>query len=243
VRFSDKVCLVTGGGSGIGKATCLRLASEGGKVLVVDLKQDAARQSVETIRRRGGQAEAAGADVSDTAHVRSAVKAAVDRWGRIDILVNDAAMMTFKPLVDLEEAEFDRVLAVNLRSVFLFCKYAAPHMPPGSAVVNVSSVHAHETTPNVAPYVASKGGMEALTRAVALEWRPRKIRINCVAPGAVDTPMLWNNPNVKSGSEKVAGAVGTPEDLAAAICFLASDEAKFVNGTTLIADGARLDVL
>jgi NAD(P)-dependent dehydrogenase (short-subunit alcohol dehydrogenase family) len=85
--------------------------------------------------------------------------------------------------------------------------------------------------------------MEAFTRAVALEWRPRKIRINCVAPGAVDTPMLWNNPNVKSGREKVGGAVGTPEDLAAAICFLASDEARFVNGTTLIADGARLDVL
>jgi len=145
--------------------------------------------------------------------------------------------------VDLEDAEFDRVLAVNLRSVFLFCKYAAPHMPPGSAVVNVSSVHAHETEAGVAPYAASKGGMEAFTRALALEWRPRKIRINCVAPGAVDTPMLWNNPNVKSGRETVGGAVGAPEDLAAAICFLASDEAKFVKGTTLIADGARLDVL
>jgi len=243
MRFSEKACVVTGGGSGIGRATCLRLASEGGKVLVVDLKESAAGECVSAIRAAGGQARAAKADVSDAAEVRAAVKAAVDAWGRIDVLVNDAAMMTFKPVVDLEEAEFDRVLAVNLRSVFLFCKYAAPHMPPGSSVVNVSSVHAHETTPNVAPYVASKGGMEALTRAVALEWRPRKIRINCVAPGAVNTPMLWNNPNVKSGREKVSGAVGTPEDLAAAICFLASDEAKFVNGTTLIADGARLDVL
>jgi hypothetical protein len=139
------------------------------------------------------------------------VKAAVDAWGRIDVVVNDAAMMTFKPIVELEDEQFDRVLAVNLRSVFLFCKYAGPHMPPGGAVVNVSSVHAHETEPNVAPYVASKGGMEAMTRALALEWRPRKIRINCVAPGAVDTPMLWNNPNVKSGKEKPGGAVGSPE--------------------------------
>jgi NAD(P)-dependent dehydrogenase (short-subunit alcohol dehydrogenase family) len=243
MRFSDKVCLVTGGGSGIGRATCLRLASEGGKVLVIDLKADKAADTVAEITRRGGEARAATADVSNSAQVRAAVKAAVDAWGRVDVVVNDAAMMTFKPIVELEEEDFDRVLAVNLRSVFLFCKYAVPHMRPGGAVVNVSSVHAHETEATVAPYAASKGGMEAFTRAVALEWGPRKVRINCVAPGAVDTPMLWNNPNVKSGREKVQGAVGTPEDLAAAICFLASDEAKFINGTTLIADGARLDVL
>jgi NAD(P)-dependent dehydrogenase (short-subunit alcohol dehydrogenase family) len=243
MRFSDKVCLVTGGGSGIGRATCRRLAAEGGKVLVVDVNEGAARDCVSEIQGRGGEARPAKADVSDSAQVRAAVKAAVDAWGRIDVLVNDAAMMTFKPIVELEDEQFDRVLAVNLRSVFLFCKYAGPHMPPGSAVVNVSSVHAHETEANVAPYVASKGGMEAMTRALALEWRPRKIRINCVAPGAVDTPMLWNNPNVKSGKEKPGGAVGSPEDLAAAICFLASAEAKFVNGTTLVADGARLDVL
>ena len=113
----------------------------------------------------------------------------------------------------------------------------------GRRIVNTSSVHAHETEAGVAPYAACKGGMEAFTRVLALEWRPRKIRVNCVAPGAVDTPMLWNNPNVKSGKEKSTGAVGKPEDIAAAICFLASDEARFINGTTLVADGARLDIL
>ena len=243
MRFSDKVCLVTGGGSGIGRATCLRLASEGGKVLVVDLNADKAADTVSEITRRGGEARAATADVSNAAQVRAAVKAAVEAWRRIDVVVNDAAMMTFKPVIELDDADFDRVLAVNLRSVFLFCKYAGPHMKPGGAVVNVSSVHAHETEANVCPYAASKGGMEAFARALALEWGPRKVRVNCVAPGAVDTPMLWNNPNVKSGKEKVQGAVGSPDDLAAAICFLSSDEARFVNGTTLVVDGARLDIL
>ena len=107
-------------------------------------------------------------------------------------------------------------------------------------IINTSSVHAHQTTKDVAPYATSKGAIEAFTRAVSLDYPIEKIRINCVAPGAVDTPMLWSNPNVKDGSEKVEGAVGTPEDIAEVICFLASDESKFINGTTIVADGGRL---
>src|SRR5438270_10790887 len=110
-------------------------------------------------------------------------------------------------------------------------------MPTGGAIVNISSVHAFETTKNVVPYATSKDGMEALTRAFSEELADRKIRINCVAPGAVDTPMLWNNPNIKSGAEKIEGAVGKPENIAGAICFLAADEAAFVTGTTLVVDG------
>jgi glucose 1-dehydrogenase len=124
-------------------------------------------------------------------------------------------MMTFTPIVELPDQDWDRVLAVNLRSVFLFCKYGVPHMPAGGAIVNISSVHAHETTKNVVPYASSKGGMEAFTRGFSEELAQRKIRINCVAPGAVDTPMLWSNPNVKSGAEKIQGAIGKPEDIAA----------------------------
>jgi len=247
MRFRDKVALVTGGGSGIGRATCLRLAGEGARVLVVDLNPEHGNDTVERIERGGGGGGGGGrfvrADVGVIDDVRQAVEAAVRAWGRIDVLVNDAAMMTFKPVVDLSVEDWDHVMNVNLRSVFLFCKYAIPHMPPGSAIVNVSSVHAHETEALVAPYAASKGGMEAFCRALTLELEDRKIRVNCVAPGAVDTPMLWDNPNVKSGKEKVKGAVGKPEDLAAAICFLASPEARFVNGTTLVVDGARLDIL
>ena len=146
-------------------------------------------------------------------------------------------------MVELDDEDWDKVLAVNLRSVFLFCKYAMPHMPPGGAIVNISSVHAHETTKNVVPYASSKGGMEAFTRGFSEELAPKKIRINCVAPGAVDTPMLWNNPNVKSGAEMIQGAVGQPDDIAAAVCFLAAPEARFITGTTLVVDGGRLDIL
>ncbi|WP_458095785.1 SDR family NAD(P)-dependent oxidoreductase [Roseomonas sp. WA12] len=240
MRFAERVCLVTGGGSGIGRATCLRLAAEGGRVAVVDLKEDRAAEVAEAIRAAGGEGLAVRADVSASADVQAAIGQVVERWGRLDAIVNCAAMMTFTPLLDTAEADFERVLGVNLRSVFLFVKHGVPHMPKGGAVVNVSSVHAHQTTPNVVPYAASKGGMEAMTRGLSIELEGRGIRINCVAPGAVDTPMLWDNPNVKSGAETITGAVGKPEDLAAAIAFLASGEAAYVTGTTLIVDGGRL---
>jgi glucose 1-dehydrogenase len=111
------------------------------------------------------------------------------------------------------------------------------------AIVNISSVHAHESEAGVAPYAASKGALEAFTRVLSMELEKSKTRVNCVAPGAVNTPMLWNNPNVKSGKEKIKGAVGEPGDIAAAVAFLASDEARFITGTTLIVDGGRLDIL
>jgi glucose 1-dehydrogenase len=243
MRFSGKVCLVTGGGSGIGRATCERLAGEGGRVVVVDLNQDHGNQTVEAIHSAGGEAVFARADVGNADDIKNSINIAVSKWRALDVLVNDAAMMTFQPILELPDGDWDKVLRVNLKSIFLYCKYGVPHMKPGSAIVNVSSVHAHETTKNVVPYAASKGGMEAFTRGFSEELADRKIRINCVAPGAVDTPMLWGNPNVKSGVEKVTGAIGKPEDLAAAICFLASPEARFITGTTLIVDGGRLDIL
>jgi NAD(P)-dependent dehydrogenase (short-subunit alcohol dehydrogenase family) len=218
------------------------MAREGGKVLVVDLNEEHAAEAAKAITDAGGAAAFAKADVSRSADVQAAIQSAVDPWGKIDVVVNNAAMMTFKPVVDLSEEEWDHVLAVNLKSVFLFCKFSIPHMTAG-AIVNVSSVHAHQTTANVIPYAASKGGMEAFARGLSREYPDGKLRVNCVAPGAVDTPMLWSNPNIKSGAEKIEGKIGKPEDLAAAICFLASDEARYIDGTTLIVDGGRLDIL
>jgi NAD(P)-dependent dehydrogenase (short-subunit alcohol dehydrogenase family) len=243
MRFSGKVCVVSGGGSGIGRAACERFAAEGGKIAVVDLNEQDGRETAERICSQGGEALFARADVSDAAQVRAAIDASVARWHRVDVIVNDAATMTFSPILDLTEADWDKVMAVNLRSLFLFCKYGVPHMPAGSAIVNISSVHAHETTRNVVPYATSKGGVEAFTRGFSEELADRKIRINAVAPGAVNTPMLWNNPNVRTGAEKITGAVGEPDDIAAAICFLASDDARFITGTTLVVDGGRLDIL
>jgi glucose 1-dehydrogenase len=243
MRFDGKVAIITGGGSGIGKATSLQLAREGAKVTIADLNDQNGQATEREIQAEGHEAFFTHCDVGNPDHIRATIAATVNKWTHIDVLVNNAAMMTFQPILDLTDDDFDHVLHVNLRSVFLFCKYAVAHMPPGSAIVNTSSVHAHETTVNVVPYATSKGGMEAFTRGFAEELAARKIRINCVAPGAVDTPMLWNNPNVKSGVEKVKGAVGRPEDIAAAICFLAAPEARFITGTTLIVDGGRLDIL
>jgi glucose 1-dehydrogenase len=243
MRFANKVCIVTGAGSGIGKAVAKQLAREGGLVVAVDWNEQHGIQTVQEIAAASGEAVFAKCDVGAQGDVKAAVQLALQRWSRIDVVVNDAAMMTFQPVTDLPEQDWDKVMGVNLRSVFLFCKYAVPHMPPGGAIVNISSVHAHETTRNVVPYATSKGGMEAFTRGFSEEIAPRKLRINCVAPGAVDTPMLWNNPNIKSGVEKVEGAIGKPEDIAAAVCFLASPEARFITGTTLVVDGGRLDIL
>jgi len=242
MRFTDKVCIVTGAGSGIGRATAQRLASEGAVVTVVDRNEDGGNETVQMITGQNGTAMFVKCDVGVEEEIKQAVDKTVEKWAKVDVLINNAAMMTFKKIVDLSSNEWDAVMRVNIKSVFLFCKFALPHMTNG-AVVNVSSVHAHETTANVIPYASSKGAMEAFVRGASQEYPATQARFNCVAPGSVDTPMLWNNPNVKSGIEKPTGAIGKPEELAAAICFLASSESSFVNGTTLVVDGARLDIL
>lgn len=242
MRFQDKVCIVTGGGSGIGRACCIQLAMEGGIVIVAGRTESEGVEVVHTISAASGKAEIYTVDVGFADQIKACVDFVLAKYGRVDVLVNCAAMMTFTPIVDLEPLDWDKLMEVNLRSVFLFSKYCLPHMRGGS-IVNVSSVHAHQTTPNVVPYAASKAAMEGFTRGLALEVPTEHARINCVAPGAVDTPMLWENPNVKSGKEKITGAVGKPAELAAAICFLASPEASFITGTTLAVDGGRLAML
>jgi len=234
MRFTNKVCLVTGGASGIGRATCERFGAEGGVAIVVDVDDEGGNQTADTITAAGGRAIFVKADVSVSADVQAVVKRVVNDFGRIDVLVNNAATQTFKRVVDLEEDEWDRVIAVNLRSVFLFCKYCLPHMENG-VIVNVSSVHAHEAGTNVAPYASSKGGLEAFTRALSREYKPSNIRVNCVAPGGVNTPMLWTNPAIK-GMNRDDVLYCEPEQIAAVICFLASAEASPIIGTTVMAD-------
>ncbi|WP_045687980.1 SDR family NAD(P)-dependent oxidoreductase [Hymenobacter sp. AT01-02] len=238
-RFQNKVCLVTGGTAGIGRATALRLAQEGGCVAVLGRDAQEGREVVRTIRAAGGQAIFISADVGKDAHLVRAVERICKTWQRIDVLVNNAAMMTFEPILKLQPKAWDTLMHINLRALFRLTQLCLPHMK-GGAIVAVSSVHAHQSTPNVAPYAASKGAIEAFVRGVSLEIPHTHARINAVAPGAVDTAMLWSNPNVKSGKEKVTGQVGTPEELAAAVCFVASSEANFMNGTTLVLDGGRL---
>lgn len=241
MRFTDKICLVTGGASGIGRATCKGFAADGGTVIVVDIDAAGGNQTVNIIAEAEGQAIFTRADVSDAGDVRAAVNTVISRFGRIDILVNNAATMTFKRVVDLDVEEWDRVIAVNLRSAFLFCKYSLPHMQNG-VIVNVSSVHAHETGGDVASYATSKGGLEAFTRALSREYKPADIRVNCIAPGGVNTPMLWSNPALQ-GMNPNDVLYSEPEQIAAIICFLASPEASPITGTTLVADMGLLATL
>lgn len=242
MRFKNKVCIITGGSSGIGLATSLQFAREGAKVAILSRTEKEGVEALKEIEKAGGKAVFLKTDIAIPADLEAAFKAVIKKWKKIDVLVNNAAMMTFKPIKEISIEEWDHLMAVNMRAVFLLSKYCLEHMKKG-AIVNVSSVHAHETTPNVVPYATSKGAMEAFTRGVSMEYKSSQVRVNCVAPGAVDTPMLWENPRVKSGKEKIEGEIGKPEDIAAAICFLASDEAKFINGTTLVVDGGRLNIL
>lgn len=241
MRFSNKVCLVTGGTSGIGRATCQRLAAEGGTIVALGRDRADGAETVRLITKAGGKAVFMACELTKSRSIAAVVKKVLANHHRIDVLVCDAAMMTFDRIADLPLSQWDELMLVNLRSLVQLTQLCLPHMPAGSAIVAISSVHAHQTTANVVPYATSKGGLEAFVRGLSLELDRKQTRINAVAPGAVDTPMLWDNPNVKSGAEKIDKAtVGTPEELAAAIAFMASAEASFVHGTTLVVDGGRL---
>jgi NAD(P)-dependent dehydrogenase (short-subunit alcohol dehydrogenase family) len=180
-------------------------------------------------------------DVSREDQVIAAVDATIGRFGGWDYMVNNAGTMLFKKIEEQTEQDWRGILDVDLLGAFFFTKQAFLRMRPGGAIVNVSSVHAVETEPLVAPYAAAKAALLSLTRSAALEGKAKGIRANAVLPGAVDTPMLWDNPNVKAGVEVIDKAdVGAPEDLAAAIAFLLRDEARFVDGASLRVDGGRL---
>jgi NAD(P)-dependent dehydrogenase (short-subunit alcohol dehydrogenase family) len=170
------------------------------------------------------------------------VGAAIERFGRIDVIVNNAGLMTFKTLAEFTGDDWLKVLRVDLLGAAFFTRQGFLHFgEKGGAIVNIASVHAVETSANAAPYSAAKAALLSLTRTTSIEGRDVNIRANAILPGAIDTPMLWENPNVKSGAETIHKRdVGTPEDIAAAVAFLASDDAKFITGTTLAVDGGRL---
>lgn len=238
-RFEDKVAIVTGAAGGIGAAIAARLYAEGAAVLIADLNEDRAQAAAASL---GAKAMGFGCDVGSEEQVEACVKAAVDHFGRVDIIVNNAGLMSFKTLAQWSGDDWLDILRVDLLGAAFFTKQGFLFFgDKGGVIVNIASVHAVETSANVAPYAAAKAGMLSLTRSTAIEGRDARIRANAVLPGAIDTPMLWNNPNVQSGAETIDNRdVGTPENIAAAVAFLASDDATFITGTTVTVDGGRL---
>jgi len=242
-----KVAVITGGGSGIGRAAARLFAAEGARVVVADLVGDAARAAAEEITSAGGQAIAVGADVTDQTQVESIVSAAVDEYGALHVLFNNAGIFPDDDggLLDTPIETWDRVMDVNLKAVWLCCRAAVPAMieSGGGSVVNVASFVAlmGAATAQVA-YTASKGGVLAFTRELAVEYARRGIRANALCPGPIQTPLLEA---LIADPERRArrlvhipmGRFGQPEEIARAALFLASDQASFMTGAALVVDG------
>jgi NAD(P)-dependent dehydrogenase (short-subunit alcohol dehydrogenase family) len=242
MKLNKRIAIVSGAASGIGLAVARRLLQDGACVMLVGRTQEKLDIAMADLEKEAaGRVATALCDVGQEDMVAAAVDATIEKFGGWDIVVNNAGLMGFKPIEEQTADDWRSTLDVDLLGAFYFIKQAFLRMRRGGAVVNVSSMHAVETEPLVAPYAAAKAALLSLTRSGSIEGKAKGIRVNAVLPGAVDTPMLWDNPNVKSGAEVIDKAdVGKPEDLAAAIAFLASDDAAFVNGATLNVDGGRL---
>ena len=249
MRVRDKVALVTGAAQGIGFACARALAREGAKVVLADRDGPGAARAAEALAGEGFTAKSVACDVSRKAEVDAAVAAAVEAFGRLDILVANAGIVHAAEFLDLAEADFDRVLAVNLKGVFLAGQAAARQMVKqgsGGAIVNMSSVNAVLAIPNQVPYVVSKGAINQLTKVMAMALAAHRIRVNGIGPGTILTELakkavLGNREaERKILSRTPMGRMGEPDEVAAVAVFLASDEASYLTGQTIYPDGGRL---
>jgi NAD(P)-dependent dehydrogenase (short-subunit alcohol dehydrogenase family) len=247
--LAGRVVLVTGGGSGIGEAICVRFVQEGGEVVVTTRDPDHLARSVERVAAVADRAPLGlRMDVTDAASVTGAVDAVVERFGRIDVLCANAGVdLPRAPAIqDVTDDEWDRVMAVNVTGTFLVTRACVPHIPDGGAVVTIGSINSFVAWPNDLPYTTSKGAVLQFTRALALDLAPRGIRANCVCPGVIDTPLTRAFIDAAPDPDEVVREyemisplerMGTAEEVANAALFLASDEASFITGSALIVDG------
>ena len=244
MRISEKVAIITGAASGIGRTTAILFAKEGGKVIVADQNGVGGNETVDMIRSDGGQAIFERVNVTSATDIQNMVETTINTYGKLNILVNNSGIAIRLPVVDLPEEDWDRNIDVNLKSIYLSSKYAIPRMieNKGGSIVNIASIYGIVGGRIRAAYTASKGGVVNLTRSMALDYALHKIRVNCVCPGVVNTPLLKNILKTPEEYQALAdlhpmGRLGDMLEIAQGILYLASDASSFVTGIALPIDG------
>lgn len=248
MRFIGKTVVVTGGGSGIGRAAAFRFAREGAQVTVADIDSQSGEETVALLKDNGGKAIFAQTDVADSAQIQELMNRTVSEFGSLHVMFNNAGIGNSEVRsVELSENEWDRVIDINLKGVFLGIKYAVPEIKKsgGGAIVNTSSLLGLKGQKYMSAYNASKAGVVVLTQNAALEYGKYGIRVNAIAPGVIDTKIIegWRQNEFKwpiISKANALGRIGFPEEVANAVAFLASDEASFITGATLSVDGGGL---
>lgn len=242
-ELENKVALVTGAGSGIGRAIALTFANAGAKTVLCDINQDGGQETLELINKQGGSAVFYKTDVSSAADVSAAVDFAVSQYGRLDCACNNAAIpMASQDFTEVSEEEFDHLVNINLKGVWLCMKYQIPELlkQPKSAIVNIASVTGILGTPKVAPYSATKFGVIGLTKSAALDYAKTGLRVNSVCPGITHTPILQTDEEFckELATAIPMGRLAEPQEMADAVLWLCSDQSSYVNGHSLVVDGA-----
>src|SRR6266508_1007031 len=247
-RLGNKVAFITGAGRGIGRAIAYKMAHEGAMVALADIDFESARSAAEELQEEGCQALAIQTDITHETEVQAAVSQAVERFGRVDILVNNAGKNFYYDATTMSEADWDNAMNVDVKGAWLCCKHVLPTMKVARAgsIINIASVHARITAPGHFPYAAAKSALVGLTRNLALDYAPYNIRVNALCPGWVRTALVqgWFDQQVdpKAAEDRVLSfqplqRIGTPEQIANFVAFVASDEASFITGAELVIDG------